>query len=124
MGWPGGGPARCRAIPRAMRTRSATTPHLVPVADQAAAVLAPDHRGFILPPDLEGTVAQQFPGPVADMGGGRVFLEALYHTRAFGSSSLSHVPTRPASAKPARNIGIQSCRTPLCVAEPVRGRLR
>src|SRR5262249_34005703 len=34
----------CRAIPRAMRTRSATTPHLVPVADHAAAVLAPDHR--------------------------------------------------------------------------------
>src|SRR5215831_18524616 len=47
----------CTAIPRAMRTRSATTPHLVPLADQAAAVLRPLTEGFMLPPDLEGTVA-------------------------------------------------------------------
>jgi hypothetical protein len=29
-----------------MRTRLATTPHLVPVADQAAAAPAPDDQGF------------------------------------------------------------------------------
>ena len=76
----------CRAIPRAMRTRSATTPHLVPVADQTAAVLAPDHSGLVLPPDLAGTVVHQF----LDMAH-HLFICARPTSRASRVANLSQI---------------------------------